>query len=65
MILTSESLRLNRDPGLLRAECSALPDGDDADLDALRTRRRAHDEAYVRWGRDCLGWALWGFRAPT
>jgi predicted AAA+ superfamily ATPase len=27
LLLSSESLRLNRDPGLLRAECSALPDG--------------------------------------
>ena len=27
LLLASESLRLNRDPGLLRAECSALPDG--------------------------------------
>jgi len=27
LLLAAESLRLNRDPGLLRAECSALPDG--------------------------------------
>lgn len=27
LLLTAESLRLNRDPGLLRAECSALADG--------------------------------------
>jgi predicted AAA+ superfamily ATPase len=27
LLLASESLRLNREPGLLRAECSALPDG--------------------------------------
>jgi uncharacterized protein len=27
LLLAAESLRLNRDPGVLRAECSALPDG--------------------------------------
>ncbi len=27
LLLSSESLRLSREPGLLRAECSALPDG--------------------------------------
>jgi len=35
---------------------------DDPDLDELRARRRRHDEAYLRWGRRCLGWAIWAFR---
>lgn len=42
------------------AFASAHPD--DPDLPALRARRRRHDEAYVRWGRRCLGWALWALR---
>jgi SAM-dependent methyltransferase len=37
----------------------------DADLAELRARRRQHDEAYLRWGRACLGWALWAFRVPA
>jgi SAM-dependent methyltransferase len=37
---------------------------EDPDLPALRARRCAHDESYLRWGRRCLGWALWAFRVP-
>jgi SAM-dependent methyltransferase len=37
---------------------------DDPDLSEMRAKRRMHDEAYFRWGRDCLGWAIWAFRAP-
>lgn len=36
----------------------------DPDLAQLRAKRRRHDEAYLRWGRRCLGWALWAFRVP-
>ena len=37
---------------------------DDPDLEEIRAKRRMHDEAYFRWGREALGWALWAFRAP-
>lgn len=44
------------------AFASAHPD--DPDLGELRAKRRHHDEAYFRWGRDHLGWAIWAFRVP-
>ena len=47
----------------LDAHAQAHPE--DPDLAATREKRRLHDEAYLRWGRDCLGWALWAFRLPT
>jgi len=37
---------------------------DDPDLEELRDRRRRSDESYLRWGRHCLGFALWAFRVP-
>jgi SAM-dependent methyltransferase len=37
---------------------------EDEDLEEIRALRRKYDESYVRWGRACLGWALWAFRAP-
>ena len=37
---------------------------DDPDLAELRARRRRSDESYLACGRDCLGFALWAFRAP-
>lgn len=38
---------------------------DDPDLADIRERRRRSDEAYLTCGRECLGWAVWAFRAPT
>jgi SAM-dependent methyltransferase len=35
----------------------------DKDAPALLTRARADREAYLRWGRDTLGWAVYVFRA--
>lgn len=48
----------------LAVDAFARAQPDDPDLDALRARRRRHDEAYLRWGRRCLGWAVWALRAP-
>jgi len=41
---TSESLRLNRDPGLLRAECSALPEGTWIVIDEVQRAPAVLDE---------------------
>jgi SAM-dependent methyltransferase len=46
------------------AERYAVHHPDDPDVEALlRSARRSRD-AYLRWGRDCLGWALYLFRKP-
>ncbi len=37
---------------------------DDPDLTPLMARIRRSRDAYLRWGRDCLGWALYLFRRP-
>ena len=37
---------------------------DDEDLEAIRTKLRRNKEAYLRWGRDTLGFAFWVLRAP-
>jgi len=42
----------------------ASEEPDDPDLEELRDRRRRTDESYLRWGRRCLGFALWAFRVP-
>ena len=36
---------------------------DHPDLPEIRNRRRREDENYLKWGRRCLGFALWLFRA--
>jgi len=41
----------------------AREEPDHPDLAAIRKRRAKHDDAYLRWGRDCLGFATWVFRA--
>lgn len=33
-------------------------------LEAIRDRLVPSKEAYVRWGKDCLGFAIWVFRKP-
>jgi len=47
------------------AERYAAGHPDDPDAEALlRSARRARD-AYLRWGRDCLGWAMYLFRKSS
>jgi SAM-dependent methyltransferase len=46
------------------AERYAADHPDDPDVEALlRSTRRSRD-AYLRWGRNCLGWAMYLFRKP-
>jgi SAM-dependent methyltransferase len=46
------------------AERYAADHPDDPDVEALlRSARRSRD-AYLRWGRNCLGWAMYLFRKP-
>lgn len=46
------------------AERYAADHPDDPDVAALlRSSRRSRD-AYLRWGRNCLGWAIYLFRKP-
>ena len=35
---------------------------DDPDLEEVLKRMRANREAYLRWGREALGWAIYVFR---
>jgi hypothetical protein len=37
---------------------------DHPDLPESRRKLMAGKEAYLRWGRDCTGFALWVFRTP-
>ncbi len=46
------------------AERYALAHPDDPDVDELLTRARRGADAYLRWGRDTLGWSIYLFRAP-
>ena len=46
------------------AERWALANPDDPDVDELLARTRRGSDAYLRWGRDTLGWAIYLFRAP-
>ncbi len=45
----------------LAAERFARAHPDDPDLPALLDRARRGRDAYLRWGRDCLGWAIYLF----
>ena len=49
---------------LRAAERWALAHPDDPDVDELLARARRGADAYLRWGRDTLGWAIYLFRAP-
>jgi SAM-dependent methyltransferase len=49
---------------LRAAERWALAHPDDPDVDELLDRARRGAHAYLRWGRDALGWAIYLFRAP-
>ena len=37
---------------------------DDPDAEALLNTMRKNRDGYLRWGRDCLGWAMYLFSAP-
>jgi len=37
---------------------------DDPDAEALLKTMRQNRDAYLRWGRECVGWALYLFSAP-
>lgn len=49
---------------LRAAERWALARPDDPDVEELLTRARRGADAYLRWGRDTLGWSIYLFRAP-
>ena len=42
----------------------ARTDRDDADLPELLERVAKEKSAYLKWGRDTLGWAIYVFRCP-
>lgn len=46
------------------AELYAAQNPDDPDVEALLRSVHRNRDAYLRWGRDCLGWALYLFRKP-
>jgi SAM-dependent methyltransferase len=46
------------------AEGYALDHADDPDVPELLERMRRGRDAYLRWGRDTLGWSVYLFRTP-
>jgi SAM-dependent methyltransferase len=46
------------------AERYAAGHPDDPDVEALLRGARRSRDAYVRWGRNCLGWAMYLFQKP-
>jgi SAM-dependent methyltransferase len=50
---------------LRAAERYAVAHPDDPDVPQLLDRVRSGVDAYLRWGRDTLGWAIYVFRAPA
>jgi SAM-dependent methyltransferase len=46
------------------AERYASSHSDDSDVEELLEKVRCNRDAYLRWGRECLGWALYLFRKP-
>jgi SAM-dependent methyltransferase len=46
------------------AERHAAAHPDDPDNDELLSKSRSDRNAYLRWGRDCVGWAMYLFRKP-
>ncbi len=38
---------------------------EDPDVDELLEKTRCNRDAYLRWGRECVGWALYLFRQRT
>jgi SAM-dependent methyltransferase len=49
---------------LRAAERWAIAHPDDADVAELLARARRGADAYLRWGRDALGWSIYLFRVP-
>ncbi len=49
---------------LRAAERYGVAHPDDPDVGDLLARARRGADAYLRWGRDTLGWAIYLFRAP-
>ena len=47
------------------AERYAAAHPDDADVEQLLQTLHKNRDAYLRWGRDCLGWAMYLFRKPS
>lgn len=47
------------------AERYAADHPDDPDVEALMHTSQKNRDAYLRWGRDCLGWAMYLFRKPN
>lgn len=47
------------------AERYAVANSDDPDAEELLLTSRKNRDAYLRWGRGCLGWALYLFRTPS
>ncbi len=47
------------------AERFAVAHPDDPDLPDLLSRARRDFDAYLRWGRDSLGWCIYLFRTPA
>jgi hypothetical protein len=46
------------------AENYALARPDDPDVPELLDRMRRGRDAYLRWGRETLGWSIYLFRVP-
>ncbi len=46
------------------AERYAADHPDDPDVEPLLQTSNRNRDAYLRWGRDCLGWAMYLFRKP-
>ena len=47
------------------AERFAAIHPDDPDVEELLQTSNKNRDAYLRWGRDCLGWAMYLFRQPS
>ncbi len=46
------------------AERYAAAHPDDPDVEPLLKTTRTNRDAYLRWGRDCVGWAMYLFQQP-
>lgn len=47
------------------AERYAAAHPDDPDVEQLMQTSNKNRDAYLRWGRDCLGWAMYLFQKPS
>jgi len=47
------------------AERYAAAHPDDPDVEQLMQTSNRNRDAYLRWGRDCLGWAMYLFQKPS